>query len=118
MADAGISVSGVNVDVPKMQDWKNGVVKKMTGGVRGLLKTNKVDLIEGRGKLVGKDKIEVALKSGGTPDLDRRRRASSSRPALRPSRSPASSSTASASSARARPSLKKIPKRLVVIGGA
>src|SRR5262245_54212096 len=69
MADAGIAVSGVSVDVPRMQEWKNGVVKKMTGGVRGLLKSNKADLIEGRGKLVAKDKVEVALKAGGTQTL-------------------------------------------------
>jgi dihydrolipoamide dehydrogenase len=116
MADAGMSVS-VNVDVPRMQEWKGGVVKKMVGGVRGLLKTNKVDIIEGRGKLVGKDKIEVALKSGGTQIVTAKKGIVVA--------------TGSATiqvpgfefdgeriiGAREAVSLKKIPKRLVVIGG-
>src|SRR6187401_2576639 len=38
IGDAGISVSGVNLDVDKMQGWKNGIVKKLTGGVRQLIK--------------------------------------------------------------------------------
>ena len=66
MADQGVAVADVKVDVPKMQAWKNGIVKKMTGGVRSLIKTNKATLIEGRGRLVDKKTIEVALKAGGT----------------------------------------------------
>src|SRR5687767_15753022 len=34
MADQGVAVADVKVDVAKMQAWKNGIVKKMTGGVR------------------------------------------------------------------------------------
>jgi dihydrolipoamide dehydrogenase len=117
MADAGISVSGVNVDVPRMQEWKNGIVKKMTGGVRNLLKTNKVDIIEGRGKLIGRDKIEVTLKSGGTQTITAKKGIVVA--------------TGSATiqvpgfefdgeriiGAREAVSLKKIPKRLLVVGG-
>jgi dihydrolipoamide dehydrogenase len=66
IADHGIAVGDVQVDVPKMQAWKNGIVKKMTGGVRSLLKTNKATLIEGRGRLVDKKTIEVKLKDGST----------------------------------------------------
>jgi dihydrolipoamide dehydrogenase len=66
IADQGVAVAGVQVDVPKMQAWKNGIVKKMTGGVRSLMKTNKATLIEGRGRLVDKKTIEVKLKDGST----------------------------------------------------
>jgi dihydrolipoamide dehydrogenase len=69
IGDAGITVSGATVDPNKMQDWKNGIVKKMTGGVRQLLKGNGATLVEGRGKLVDKRTIEVAKKDGGTERL-------------------------------------------------
>ncbi|HSU38024.1 MAG TPA: FAD-dependent oxidoreductase, partial [Polyangiaceae bacterium] len=69
IADAGIAVANVNVDVDKMQDWKGGIVKKMTGGVRSLLKTNKATLIEGRGRVVDKRTLEVKLKDGSTQRL-------------------------------------------------
>src|SRR6204780_1625490 len=36
----GIIVDNVRVDVDKLQDWKGGIVKKLTTGVRGLLKGN------------------------------------------------------------------------------
>jgi dihydrolipoamide dehydrogenase len=33
-ATMGVTVSGVAVDSAKMQEWKNGIVKKLTTGVR------------------------------------------------------------------------------------
>ncbi len=85
----------MKVDVDKMQDWKGGVVKKMTGGVRSLLKANGGEMIEGRGKVVDAKTVEVSLKSG------EKRRVSASKvwssPPARPRfRCPASSSMASA----------------------
>jgi dihydrolipoamide dehydrogenase len=37
-SDMGITVSDVSVDVAKMQAWKDGIVKKLTGGVGSLVK--------------------------------------------------------------------------------
>lgn len=113
----GIEVSGVSVDAGKMQDWKNGIIKKLTGGVRGLLKANGADIIEGRGKLVAKDTIEVILKAGG------KKRITASKGIV--------IATGSATievpgfefdgerviGAREAVSLRTIPKRFVVIGG-
>src|SRR5262245_49157311 len=39
-ASIGLMSDNVRMDVPKMQDWKAGIVKKLTTGVRGLLKGN------------------------------------------------------------------------------
>ncbi len=36
----GITVEGVSVDMKQMQQWKGGIVKKMTGGVKQLCKGN------------------------------------------------------------------------------
>src|SRR5215471_9219991 len=66
-AEIGISFEQVRVDPNKLQDWKGTIVKKLTSGVRTLLKANGVDVIEGAGRLVSRDTIEVA-KKGGAPE--------------------------------------------------
>lgn len=43
----GISTENVKVDFGKTQEFKNSVVKKLTGGVAGLLKGNKVEVFNG-----------------------------------------------------------------------
>ena len=117
ISDSGITVGDLKVDVDKMQDWKGGVVKKMTSGVRSLLKANGGEMIEGRGKVVDAKTVEVTLKSG------EKRRVSASKGMV--------IATGSATiqvpgfefdgkhviGAREAVSLRKIPKRLVVIGG-
>jgi dihydrolipoamide dehydrogenase len=117
IADAGISVSDVKVDVNKMQDWKGGVVKKMTSGVRSLLKANGGEMIEGRGKLVDAKTIEVTLKSG------EKRRVSATKGIVVATGSATIQVPGfefdgkSVIGAREAVSLREIPKRLVVIGG-
>ncbi len=60
----GIKVSGVEVDVNKLQDWKEGIVKKLTGGVRQLVTGNGGEVFDGTAKIVGKGKVEVSQKGG------------------------------------------------------
>ncbi len=51
-ADIGITIQGKpSLDMKKLQQWKNGVVTKLTTGVRGLLKGNGVEIIEGSATL-------------------------------------------------------------------
>src|ERR1700722_9195798 len=47
--DFGISVSDPSVDFGAVTERRNKVVSTLTGGVAGLLKKNKVDVIEGSG---------------------------------------------------------------------
>ncbi len=113
----GIEVGSVTVNPEKMQDWKNGIVKKLTGGVRGLLKSNGADILEGRGRLVDKNTVEIIEKSGG------KRRVTATKAIV--------IATGSATiqvpgfefdgdkviGAREAVSLRKIPERWVVVGG-
>ncbi|MEV0648361.1 dihydrolipoyl dehydrogenase [Phytomonospora sp. NPDC050363] len=48
----GIDMNGVNA-------YKDGVVAKLYKGLQGMIKAAKIDYIEGTGKLVGKNTIEV-----------------------------------------------------------
>ncbi|HEY5376855.1 MAG TPA: dihydrolipoyl dehydrogenase [Polyangiaceae bacterium] len=117
IGDAGISVGDVKVDVNKMQDWKGGVVKKMTSGVRSLLKANGSEIIEGRGNLVDAKTIEVLLKSG------EKRRVTATKGIVVATGSATIQVPGfefdgkSVIGAREAVSLREIPKRLVVIGG-
>ncbi|MET0791491.1 MAG: dihydrolipoyl dehydrogenase, partial [Polyangiaceae bacterium] len=117
IGESGITVGDLKIDVEKMQIWKGGVVKKMTSGVRSLLKANGGEMIEGRGKVVDPKTVEVTLKSG------EKRRVSATKGLV--------IATGSATiqvpgfefdgerviGAREAVSLKQIPKRFVVIGG-
>ena len=47
----GITASEVKVDVEKMQAWKEGIVKKLTGGVATLIKANKGESVIGTAKV-------------------------------------------------------------------
>jgi dihydrolipoamide dehydrogenase len=64
--DIGISIPGKPVlDMARLQAWKGGVVNKLTGGVRTLLKANKVEIFEGSATLgkPGPDGHRITIKS-------------------------------------------------------
>src|SRR6188474_2563828 len=64
VAAHGLVFGSVALDVEKMQDWKQGIVKKLTGGVRQLLKANGAEVVEGRGRLVDAHTVEVESAGG------------------------------------------------------
>ena len=55
----GISVGKVSVDVPTMIARKDAIVEKLTSGVAGLFKANKITAIHGRGRLLPNKTVEV-----------------------------------------------------------
>jgi dihydrolipoamide dehydrogenase len=58
-SDIGVNVEGVTVDMKKVQEWKQSVVNKLTGGVASLLKGNKVEVIEGEALFVNENEVRV-----------------------------------------------------------
>jgi dihydrolipoamide dehydrogenase len=54
----------ISVNLGKLQDWKHGVVNRLTSGVESLCKLNKVDIIKGRAKFLSTSKLEVLLSDG------------------------------------------------------
>lgn len=113
----GIRIGSVEVDGGRMQDWKDGIVKKLTGGVRQLLKANGATLIEGYGKLVQRDAVEVALKDGSKQRLLARRGivvATGSETIEVPS---LPFDGKQVIGARQAVSLREVPRRLCVVGG-
>lgn len=55
----GIKAENVTVDFGKVQEFKNGVVKKLTGGVASLLKGNKVQYFNGEVMFINENEARV-----------------------------------------------------------
>ena len=53
-ADQGICVGTPAIDVARMIGRKDGIVKQLTSGIKGLFKKNKVTLLNGHGSFVGR----------------------------------------------------------------
>ncbi|MDO4894699.1 MULTISPECIES: dihydrolipoyl dehydrogenase [Moraxella] len=62
LAEHGISTGDVNIDIAKMLERKDGIVKGLTAGVAGLLKGNGVDWLQGWGTLVDGKAAEKQIK--------------------------------------------------------
>ncbi|MDC0864529.1 dihydrolipoyl dehydrogenase [Rickettsiaceae bacterium] len=59
----GISVKDVKFDIGKIVDRSRDVSKKLTSGIAGLMKKNKITVIEGEAKLEGGKTISVSSKN-------------------------------------------------------
>jgi dihydrolipoamide dehydrogenase len=57
--DFGLKVSGLELDFKKIIERSRGITAQMSQGVGYLLKKNKVEVIDGHGKLAGKGKLVV-----------------------------------------------------------
>lgn len=55
----GIEVGEAKVDFSKVQEFKNGIVKKLTGGVASLLKANKVQYFQGEVMFINENEARV-----------------------------------------------------------
>src|SRR5436190_20432818 len=66
----GIVIGNVDVDLNKMQKRKEKVVKTLTGGVRALMKTNKVTTFEGFGTITAPGKVSVKSSDGKTQEIE------------------------------------------------
>ncbi|WP_274365991.1 dihydrolipoyl dehydrogenase [Paenibacillus thermotolerans] len=56
----GITAGDVKVDFKKVQEWKQSVVNKLTGGVGALLKGNKVEFVAGEAFFNDKNVVTVS----------------------------------------------------------
>lgn len=63
-AEMGLNVGKTTVDAKKLQEWKSTVVKKLTGGISGLFKSNKVDAFKGSAVFKDAKTLEVTTESG------------------------------------------------------
>ena len=69
-AKHGIVIDGARVDLAKMQERKDKVVKTFNSGVRSLMKTNKVTTFAGLATITAPGKVSVKLSTGQTQELE------------------------------------------------
>ena len=65
-AKMGVSVSAPKLDLPSMMNFKQQGIDGNVKGVEFLMKKNKIDVISGKGKILGTGKVEVAGSDGKT----------------------------------------------------
>src|SRR4051794_8710292 len=69
-ATMGIFAEGLRHDPAKTQEWKGGIVKKLTTGVRGLFRGNGVELVMGEARVTGPRTVEVKTKEGTVETIE------------------------------------------------
>ena len=60
----GINASAISIDIPLMMNRKAKVVNQLTQGIKGLFAANKVDSLNGIGKITGKNEVSVSNEEG------------------------------------------------------
>jgi dihydrolipoamide dehydrogenase len=63
-AKMGVSVSAPKLDLPAMMNFKQQGIDGNVKGVEFLMKKNKIDVISGKGKILGTGKVEVSGNDG------------------------------------------------------
>ncbi len=119
LADHGIEVTGAKLDLGKMMARKEAIVNKLTGGVAGLFKKNKIVSITGQAELLpGINSIQKVKVTSGDDSQE-----ISAKAILLATGSDAIElphllfNGETVISAREALSLKEVPKRLLVVGG-
>ena len=115
MADHGITFDTPNVDLDKLRGWKDSVVKQLTGGLGGLAKGRKVQVVNGFGTFTGPNMIEVNNNGArSTVSFDQCIIAAGSEPVTLPFIPHDDERVIDSTGAL---ELKDIPKRMLVLGG-
>jgi len=114
MRSHGIDFGEPSLDLEKLQDWKDGVVNQLTGGLAGLAKKRGVAIFQGLGRFSGPNTLDVA-QDGIHQSIQFKQAiiAAGSQPVQLPS-VPKDPRIVDSTGALA---LAHIPKRLLVIGG-
>ncbi|MCV2883073.1 FAD-dependent oxidoreductase, partial [Actibacterium sp. XHP0104] len=115
MAEHGVSFAAPKVDIDKLRGWKESVINQLTGGLSGLAKGRKVQVVNGYGTFAGPNMIEVQDDEGvKTVSFDQCIIAAGSEPVTLPFIPHDDSRVIDSTGAL---ELADVPKRLLVLGG-
>jgi dihydrolipoamide dehydrogenase len=64
LPDHGISFGAPQIDLGKLRGFKDGVIKKLTGGLAGMAKARKVEVVTGVGAFLDPHHLEVVSAGG------------------------------------------------------
>ena len=115
MGEHGFSFVKPEVDLDKLRSWKDGVVGKLTGGLTGLAKARKVEVVQGVGQFAGPNSLRVSGPEGEKMiSFDQCIIAAGSEPVQLPFVPHDDNRVLDSTSAL---ELADVPKRLLVLGG-
>ncbi|MDO8263908.1 MAG: dihydrolipoyl dehydrogenase [Gallionella sp.] len=60
----GVTFGKPNIDIDKIRSWKESVIGKLTGGLAGLAKQRKVQVVQGTAKFTSPNSLSVETKDG------------------------------------------------------
>lgn len=112
----GIEFAAPKIDLARLRSWKEGVVKKLTGGLGILSKQRKVRYVQGRAGFENSTTVRVTKADGSAENLsfDRIILATGSRPAVVPALKLDTPRMMDSTGAL---NLEDIPATLLVVGG-
>jgi dihydrolipoamide dehydrogenase len=64
MGEHGVTFSAPDIDIRKIEDWKNSIVNKLTGGLSALAKQRKVTIVRGEAKFSSANSMDVLTSEG------------------------------------------------------
>ena len=64
MSEHGINFTKPQIDIRKVETWKNNIVDKLTGGLKALAKKRKVDILQGEASFTGSHTLDVETSDG------------------------------------------------------
>ena len=115
MTDHGIAFTAPSIDIDKLRGWKDGIIKKLTGGLAGLAKQRKVTVLTGTGTFASPTSFLVKTAEGNkTISFDRAIIACGSEPATLPFIPHDDPRVIDSTGAL---ELNGLPNRLLVLGG-
>lgn len=114
----GVMTGKTKLDLKKMMEHKDAVVKANVDGVAFLFKKNKIDTFEGTGSIAGKGKVKVSAEDGSDQIVEGKSIviATGSEVAQIPGVELEFDSDTIVSSTEAI-ALEKVPKKMVLVGG-
>lgn len=112
----GITFRGASVDMPKLVDWKDTIVKRLTGGVGALLKANGARVVYGHARFTGPGSVEVTAADGTVTRFTPKNTiiATGAKPFELPGLEADGKHVVGARGALA---MRSLPRRLLVVGG-
>jgi dihydrolipoamide dehydrogenase len=115
MADHGIAFGAPALDIDKLRSWKDGIVKKLTGGLSGLARQRKVTVVTGVGTFLSPKSLLAKTADGEkTISFDQAIIACGSEPITLPFIPHGDSRVIDSTGAL---ELNGLPNRLLVLGG-
>lgn len=64
MSHFGIQLGQPKIDIDALRGWKESVIKKLTGGLSGLAKARKVQVVQGKGEFSSSNTLAVETPEG------------------------------------------------------